>query len=82
MVEFVDGSVKAQLSPPDMRLPIQYALFYPDRVYNESIRKFDPVATGALTFEPWEQERYPMLRPSAAHRQARWYVAGSPMRRR
>jgi 1-deoxy-D-xylulose-5-phosphate reductoisomerase len=59
MVEFVDGSVKAQISPPDMRLPIQYALFYPDRVYNESIRKFDPVAAGALTFEPWEQERYP-----------------------
>ena len=59
MVEFVDGSVKAQISPPDMRLPIQYALFYPDRVYNESIRKFDPVATGALTFEPWDQERYP-----------------------
>ena len=59
MVEFVDGSVKAQMSPPDMRLPIQYALFYPDRVYNESIRKFDPVATGALTFEPWDAERYP-----------------------
>ena len=32
MVEFVDGSVVAQLSPPDMRLPIQYALTYPDRV--------------------------------------------------
>jgi 1-deoxy-D-xylulose-5-phosphate reductoisomerase len=59
MVEFVDGSVKAQISPPDMRLPIQYALLYPDRAYNESIRKFDPVGTGALTFEPWESERYP-----------------------
>ena len=32
MVEFVDGSVVAQLSPPDMRLPIQYALTYPERV--------------------------------------------------
>ena len=32
MVEFVDGSVLAQLSPPDMRLPIQYALTYPERV--------------------------------------------------
>ncbi len=32
LVEFVDGSVIAQLSPPDMRLPIQYALTYPDRV--------------------------------------------------
>ena len=59
MVEFVDGSVKAQMSSPDMRLPIQYALFYPDRVYNESIRKFDPVATGVLTFEHLEPERYP-----------------------
>ena len=59
MVEFDDGSVKAQISPPDMRLPIQYALFYPDRVHNRNIRRFDPVATGALTFEPWEAERYP-----------------------
>ena len=59
MVEFVDGSVKAQISPPDMRLPIQYALFYPDRVYNDNIKLFDPVATGSLTFEPWDAERYP-----------------------
>ena len=59
MVEFVDGSVKAQISPPDMRLPIQYALFYPERVYNENIRQFDAAATGALTFESWDPERYP-----------------------
>ena len=59
MVEFVDGSVKAQISPPDMRLPIQYALFYPDRVYNQNITLFDPVATGNLTFEPWDPDRYP-----------------------
>ena len=77
MVEFVDGSVKAQLSPPDMRLPIQYALFYPDRVYNESIRQFDPVATGALTFEPWEDERYPCfgLALSIAKRGGTWPAA-------
>ena len=62
MVEFVDGSVKAQISPPDMHLPIQYALFYPERVYNENIRKFDPVETGALTFEPWDETRYPCFR--------------------
>jgi len=30
MIEFIDGSIKAQLGTPDMRLPIQYALFYPD----------------------------------------------------
>jgi 1-deoxy-D-xylulose-5-phosphate reductoisomerase len=59
MVEFVDGSVKAQVSPPDMHLPIQYALLFPNRAYNESIRRFDPVATGALTFEPWDSEKYP-----------------------
>ena len=59
MVEFVDGSVKAEISPPDMRLPIQYALFYPERVRNASFRTFDPIATSALTFEPWDPERYP-----------------------
>jgi 1-deoxy-D-xylulose-5-phosphate reductoisomerase len=59
MVEFVDGSVKAQISPPDMHLPIQYAMFYPDRVYNSDIRSFDPVGTGALTFEQWDDERFP-----------------------
>ena len=59
MVEFVDGSVKAQLSNPDMRLPIQYALLYPDRVENPQIERFDPVATGSLTFQEWEPERYP-----------------------
>ena len=59
MVEFVDGSVKAQLSPPDMRLPIQYALAFPERLPNSSIRHFDPVKTGQLTFEPWDPARYP-----------------------
>ena len=61
MVEFEDGSVKAQISPPNMALPIQYALFYPDRVYNENIARFDPVSTGGLTFEPWEADRYPLF---------------------
>ena len=59
MVEFVDGSVKAQISPPDMRLPIQYALFYPRRLRNPNIKPFNPVATGTLTFEPLDAERYP-----------------------
>ena len=59
MVEFVDGSVKAQLSPPDMRLPIQYALAFPERIPNPRIRRFDPVQTGQLTFEPWDPARYP-----------------------
>jgi 1-deoxy-D-xylulose-5-phosphate reductoisomerase len=59
MVEFIDGSVKAQLSPPDMRLPIQYAILYPERHANPSIKRLDPVATGSLTFERWESGRYP-----------------------
>jgi 1-deoxy-D-xylulose-5-phosphate reductoisomerase len=59
MVEFVDGSVKAHISPPDMRLPIQYALFYPDRLHNRELERFDPVKTGALTFEALVPERYP-----------------------
>jgi 1-deoxy-D-xylulose-5-phosphate reductoisomerase len=59
MVEFVDGSVKAQISPPDMRLPIQYALFYPERLHNSAVERFDPVKTGALTFEALVPERYP-----------------------
>ena len=77
MVEFVDGSVKAQISLPDMRLPIQYALFYPDRVYNGSIPKFDPIDTGALTFEPWEPERYPCFRMALdiAKRGGTWSAA-------
>ena len=59
MVEFVDGSVKAQISPPDMHMPIQYALFYPERVPNDTVERFDPISTGALTFKPMDSERYP-----------------------
>ena len=59
MVEFEDGSVKAQLGPPDMRLPIQHAMFYPDRMYNQNLPRFDPISSSPLTFEPLDQERYP-----------------------
>ena len=59
MVEFVDGSVKAQISPPDMHMPIQYALFYPERVQNDAVGRFDPISTGELTFRPLDSERYP-----------------------
>ena len=58
-MEFPDGSLQAQLSPPDMRLPIQYALFYPRRVPNGSLARFDPLQVGALTFRPLDRERYP-----------------------
>lgn len=59
MVEFVDSSVKAHISQPDMRLAIQYALFYPDRVANDNIPRFDPISTGALTFEKMNTDLYP-----------------------
>ncbi|MGE3822529.1 MAG: 1-deoxy-D-xylulose-5-phosphate reductoisomerase, partial [Isosphaeraceae bacterium] len=60
MVEFVDGSVIAQLSPPDMRLPVQYALTYPDRVPGPSPR-LDLTRPTALTFEPPDRETFPCL---------------------
>ena len=59
MVEFMDGSVKAQLGVPDMRLPIQYAMFYPQRLPCEMAPRFDPVAAAALTFEQMDPARYP-----------------------
>lgn len=62
MVEFADGSVKAQLSPPDMRLPIQYALAYPDRLPNPNIARFHPAQTGELTFFDYDPERYPCFK--------------------
>jgi 1-deoxy-D-xylulose-5-phosphate reductoisomerase len=59
MVEFADGSVKAQMGPPDMRLPIQYALFYPQRLPNDMIPRLDTTVSHSLTFDPLEPERYP-----------------------
>lgn len=61
MVEFLDGSVLAQLGVPDMRLPIQYALTYPSRVRGHAPR-LDPKELGALTFEPPDTRRFPAVR--------------------
>ena len=61
MVQYVDGSVKAQLSSPDMRLAIQYALNYPERTA-QVCNPMDLVATGALTFEQPDTTRFPCLR--------------------
>jgi 1-deoxy-D-xylulose-5-phosphate reductoisomerase len=62
MVEFIDGSVKAQLSYPDMRLPIQYALSYPDRIANPRLPQLDWDNLSRLTFEPPDPDRFPCLR--------------------
>ena len=61
MVEFVDGSVMAQLSPPDMRLPIQYALSHPRR-FSSPARRFDFTQPLALDFEPPDPARFPAVR--------------------
>jgi len=60
LVEFVDGSVVAQLSPPDMRLPIQYALTYPER-WDSPADKLDLTQRLQLDFEPPDFERFPAL---------------------
>ena len=60
MVEFVDGSVVAQLSPPDMRLPIQYALTYPNRLPCLSTA-MDWTQALSLEWSPADMERYPAL---------------------
>lgn len=59
-VEFRDGAVKAQLGVPDMRLPIQYALTYPERLPLEGDR-LDLFHLGSLTFERPDLERFPCL---------------------
>src|SRR5256886_153053 len=58
-VEFVDGSVLAQVGFPTMELPILYALTHPTRVPDAGTRRFDPVAAGTLTFEPVSADLYP-----------------------
>ncbi len=60
-VEFVDGSIKAQLGTPDMRLPIQYALTYPARRSSPAAAA-DLIAAGKLEFRAPDEERFPALR--------------------
>lgn len=60
MVEFVDGSIIAQLSTPDMCLPIQYALTYPARARSERVQT-NLAKLGSLTFEEPDVERFPSL---------------------
>ena len=60
MVEFVDGSMLAQLSTPDMCLPIQYALTYPDRAPSERVQT-NFAKLGSLTFEEPDVEKFPAL---------------------
>ena len=61
LVEFKDGSVLAQLSPPDMKLPIQFALTWPERREGPA-RKLDLTKSMQLDFEPPDEDRFPALR--------------------
>jgi 1-deoxy-D-xylulose-5-phosphate reductoisomerase len=60
-VEFVDGSVLAQMGFPTMELPILYALSHPARVEDQRLRTFDPVRSSPLTFEAVDRERFPLF---------------------
>jgi 1-deoxy-D-xylulose-5-phosphate reductoisomerase len=60
MVEFKDGSVLAQMSPPDMKLPIQYALTFPKRLQSPTLR-MDWTKRLQLDLEPVDFERFPAL---------------------
>jgi 1-deoxy-D-xylulose-5-phosphate reductoisomerase len=60
LVEYIDGSILAQISVTDMRLPILYAMSYPERV--DSDLTFDMATLGQLNFEPPDFERFPCLR--------------------
>ena len=64
LVEFIDGSILAQISVTDMRLPILYAMSYPERVESNTVTglNFDLAALGHLDFEPPDFERFPCLR--------------------
>lgn len=76
MVEFNDGSIKAQFGYPDMRLPIQYALCYPERLCNSEIPHFDFSTAPNLSFEPVDINKFPCLRLAfEAGRQGQSYPA-------
>ncbi|MBT3291622.1 MAG: 1-deoxy-D-xylulose-5-phosphate reductoisomerase, partial [Victivallales bacterium] len=61
MVEFADGSILAQMGHPDMQLPIQFCLTYPERLASP-VRRMDFRELHSLTFEPPDHARFPALR--------------------
>ena len=61
LVEFVDGSVLAQLGPTDMRTPISYALAYPNRMPLPGLERLDLAKIGRLDFHPPDIQRFPAL---------------------
>jgi 1-deoxy-D-xylulose-5-phosphate reductoisomerase len=61
LVEFIDGSLKAQLSVPDMRFAIQYALSYPERLANDNLPRMNLARLNSLTFETINYAMFPCL---------------------
>ncbi len=61
-VEFIDGSVVAQMSVPTMELPVLYALTHPERVADDGVPAFDPVRLSPMTYESVNHARFPALR--------------------
>jgi 1-deoxy-D-xylulose-5-phosphate reductoisomerase len=61
-VEFIDGSIVGQLGVPDMRLPIHYALFYPNRVNSSRVPRLDLAKIAQMTFEEPDTDRFPCLK--------------------
>ncbi|MFN2567865.1 MAG: 1-deoxy-D-xylulose-5-phosphate reductoisomerase [Gemmatimonadaceae bacterium] len=66
LVEFVDGSVLAQLGAPSMEVPVLYSLTHPERAADAAVPAFDPVAASPLTFERVRDDAFPALRLGVA----------------
>lgn len=62
LVSYDDGSMLAQLGQPDMRIPISYALAWPDRLRMKDVARLDLAQVGSLNFEPPDEARFPALR--------------------
>jgi 1-deoxy-D-xylulose-5-phosphate reductoisomerase len=60
-VEFIDGSVLAQVGAPTMELPVLYALTHPERLADDGLGSFNPIAHSPLTFEPVRHDDFPAL---------------------
>ena len=75
MVEFNDGSILAHLGTPNMKIPIQYALTYPERM-DTMVEKLDFYKLGAINFSKPDEKRFPAFKVSfMKRRQIRWYHA-------
>lgn len=61
MIKLKDNAILAHMSYPDMRIPIQYAIFYPERAANKALKTIDFTKINCLNFEPPDTKRFPLL---------------------